>query len=71
MTYLFEFCDLCIIFCAFVEFQIFLPLENYSMVFYFEIIMDFALNIDKLNLANLVGKVMDEIMEYQIFFSKV
>ena len=25
--------------------------------------MDFAINIDKLNLANLVGKVMDEIME--------
>ena len=25
--------------------------------------MDFAIDIDKLNLANLVGKVMDEIME--------
>ena len=33
--------------------------------------MDFAMDIDnKLNLANLVGKVMDEIMECQIF-SKV
>ena len=29
----------------------------------FEKIMDFAIDIDKLNLANLVGKVMDEIME--------
>ena len=25
------------------------------------------MDIDKLNLANLVGKVMDKIMEYQIF----
>ena len=33
------------------------------MVFGFENIMDFAMDIDKLNLANLVGKVMDEIME--------
>ena len=40
------------------------------MVFDFEIIMDFALDIDKLNMANLVRKVMDEIMEYQIFFPK-
>ena len=29
--------------------------------------MDFAMDIDKLNMANLVGKVMDKIMEYQIF----
>ena len=29
--------------------------------------MEFAMDIDKLNLANLVGKVMDKIMEYQIF----
>ena len=29
--------------------------------------MDFAIDIDKLNLANLVGKVMDKIMEYKIF----
>ena len=41
------------------------------MVFDFEIIMDFALDIDKLNMANLVGKVMDEIMKYQIFFQSV
>ena len=35
----------------------------------FEKIMDFAMNIDKLNLANLVGEVMDEIVEFQIFFT--
>ena len=36
-----------------------------GMVFGFEKIMDFAMDIDKLNLAaNLLGKVMDEIMEY-------
>ena len=29
--------------------------------------MDFGMDIDKLNMANLVGKVMDKIMEYQIF----
>ena len=29
--------------------------------------MDFAMNIDKLNLANLVEKVTYKIMEYQIF----
>ena len=28
----------------------------------FAMIMDFAMNTDKLNLVNLVGKVMDEIM---------
>ena len=33
--------------------------------------MDFAMDIDKLNLANLVGKVMNEFMEYQISFVKV
>ena len=35
------------------------------MVFNFEKIMDFAMDIDKL--VNLVGKVTDEIMEYQVF----
>ena len=34
------------------------------MVLGFEKIIDSAMDIDKLNLANLVGKVMDEIMEY-------
>ena len=29
--------------------------------------MDFAMHIDKLNLAKMVGKVMDKIMNYQIF----
>ena len=29
-------------------------------------IMDLAMNIDNLDLANLVGEVMDKIMEYQI-----
>ena len=42
-----------------------------GMVFGFEKIMDFAMDIDKLNLANLVGKVMDKIMEYQIFCQSV
>ena len=37
------------------------------MVFDFEKIMDFAMDIDKLNLANLVGQVIDTIMKYQIF----
>ena len=32
--------------------------------------MDFTMNIDKHNLATLVGKVKDEIMEYQIFVPK-
>ena len=36
------------------------------MVSGFEKIMEFAMEIDKLNLANLVGAVMGEIMEYQI-----
>ena len=31
-----------------------------------ENIMDFAMDIDKLNLANLEGKVMDKIMEYPV-----
>ena len=58
-----------------VAFQVFLPSENYtrwsdSMVFGFEKIMDFAMDIVKLNLANLVGYVMEEITEYQIFFPK-
>ena len=34
----------------------------------FEKIMDFAVNIDKLDLANLAGEVMDEIMEFQFFY---
>ena len=33
----------------------------------FKKIMDFAMDIDKLNLANLVGQVIDTIMKYQIF----
>ena len=37
------------------------------MDFGFENKMDFAMNIDKLDLANLVGEVMDEIVEFQIF----
>ena len=53
------------------DFQIFLPSEKYSkrsnsMVFGFQNIMDFAIDIDKLNLANLLGKVMNKIMEYQM-----
>ena len=40
------------------------------MDFGFEKIMDFTMNIDKHNLATLVGKVKDEIMEYQIFVPK-
>ena len=34
--------------------------------------MDFAMDTDNLNmaLANFVGKVMDEFMEYQIFLPK-
>ena len=40
------------------------------MNFGFEKIMDFAMDIVKLNLANLVGYVMEEIAEYQIFFLK-
>ena len=38
------------------------------MVFGFEKILDSAMDIAKLNLAKLVGKVVDEIMEYQIFY---
>ena len=33
--------------------------------------MEFAMDINKLNLANLVGKMMDKIMEYQIFCQSV
>ena len=48
-----------------------IPKDHFGFGFGFEIIMDFAMDIDnKLNLANLVGKVMDEIMECQVF-SKV
>ena len=31
-----------------------------SMVFGFQKMMDFSMDIDKLNLANLVGKMMDD-----------
>ena len=53
------------------ELQIFLPSENYTkrsnnMVSGLKKIMDFVMDIDKLHLANLMGKVMDEIMEYHI-----
>ena len=34
------------------------------MDFGFAIRMDFAMNTDKLNLVNLVGKVMDEIVKF-------
>ena len=45
-----------------------IPKDHFGFGFGFEIILDFAMDIDnKLNLANLVGKVMDEIMECQIF----
>ena len=50
------------------------PLENHTkrsngMDFGFEIIMDFAMSIDNLDLANLVGEVKDEIGELQIFWT--
>ena len=53
------------------ELQIFLPSENYTkrsnnMVSGLKKIMDFVMDIDKLNLANLMGKMMDKIMEYHI-----
>ena len=32
--------------------------------------MDFAMDIVNLNLAKMVGKVMDKIMKYQIFLPK-
>ena len=58
------------------EFQIFFTFRTIfkrsnSIVFCCEKIMEFAMDIDKLNLANLVGKVMDKIMEYQIFCQSV
>ena len=37
------------------------------MDFGFENIMDLAMNIDELDMANLVGKGMDKIMEFKIF----
>ena len=40
------------------------------MDFGFEKIMDFAMDIVNLNLAKMVGKVMDKIMKYQIFLPK-
>ena len=39
------------------------------MDFGFEIIMGFAMNIDKLDLVNLLGLVMDKIVELQIFLT--
>ena len=39
------------------------------MDFDFKNIIDFAMNIDKLDLANLVGKVMDEIVEFQNYLT--
>ena len=41
------------------------------MVFGFENIMDFAMDIDKLNLANLVGKVMGQDHGVPDVFAKV
>ena len=38
------------------------------MDFGFENIIEFTKNIDKLNLANLVGEGMDEIVEFRIFY---
>ena len=37
------------------------------MEFAFENIMDFTMNFDMLVLANLLGEMMDEIVEFQIF----
>ena len=37
-----------------------------GMVFGFEKIMDFAMDIDKLNLAKMVGKVMDKIIDHGV-----
>ena len=42
-----------------------------SMGFGFEIIVDFAMDIDKINLANLVGKLMDEIKVYRKIKAKL
>ena len=39
------------------------------MDFGFAIIIDFAMNTDKMNLAYLVGKVMDEIINFQILLT--
>ena len=39
------------------------------MDFGFAIIIDFAMNTDKMNLAYLVGKVMDEIIKFQILLT--
>ena len=41
------------------------------MGFGFEIIVDFAIDIDKINLANLVGKLMDEIKVYRKIKAKL
>ena len=42
-----------------------------SMGFGFEIMVDFAMDIDKINLANLVGKLMDEIKVYRKIKAKL
>ena len=68
-----------------VEFQIFYLHLLPSWIFYLQKIipkvkqrgfllwkmMDFAMDIDKLHLDNLVAKVMDDIMEYQNFCQRV
>ena len=62
-----------------VELQIFLTFrklyQNFEQYgFGLEKKFDFAMDIDKLNLANLLGKVMNKIMEYQPdakYFAKV
>ena len=58
-----------------VELQIFLTFrklyQNFKQYgFGLEKKFDFAMDIDKLNLANLLGKVMNKIMEYQIICQK-
>ena len=59
-----------------VELQIFLTFrklyQNFEQYgFGLEKKFDFAMDIDKLNLANLVGKGMDKIIEYQISWCKI
>ena len=43
--------------------------RSYNMDFGFAIIIDFAMNTDKMNPAYLVGKVMDEIIKFQILLT--
>ena len=38
-----------------------------SQILMYGFVMDFAMNIDKLNLANLVGQVMDKMIECHSF----